>query len=98
MIRMETIEAKEKRLMEERARKVEEERRAAEEGKRKEEEEEEKENTTREREGSEGEENPSTLATTRTTEDLGLISYSEGITGPRSELNVNSMEGRFVRA
>lgn len=39
---------------------------------------------------------PSALATARMIEDLGLISYPEGITGPKPELNVNSTKGKFL--
>jgi translation initiation factor 4G len=38
---------------------------------------------------------PSALATARIIEDLGHISYPEGVTSPRPELNVNSKNGKF---
>ena len=37
----------------------------------------------------------SALATVRIIEDLNRISYPEGVTGPRPELNVNSKKGKF---
>ena len=39
---------------------------------------------------------PSALVTARIIEDLGHISYPEGVTGPRPELNVNSKNGKFM--
>jgi len=39
---------------------------------------------------------PSALATTRIIEDLGLITYPEGITGPKQELNVSLKKGKFM--
>ena len=39
---------------------------------------------------------PSALVTARTIEDLRLITYPEGFTGPKQELNVNSMKGKFM--
>lgn len=39
---------------------------------------------------------PSALGAARMIEDLGLISYPEGIVGPKPELNVNSTKGKFV--
>ena len=38
---------------------------------------------------------PSALATARIIEDLGHISYPDGITSPKVELNVNSKKGKF---
>ena len=38
---------------------------------------------------------PSALATARIIEDLDHISYPEGISGPKPELNANSKKGRF---
>lgn len=38
---------------------------------------------------------PSALATARIIEDLGHISYPEGVTSPKPELNVNSKKGKF---
>ena len=38
---------------------------------------------------------PSALATARIVEDLGHISYPEGIVSPKPELNVNSKSGKF---
>ena len=37
----------------------------------------------------------SALAAARMIEDLGHISYPEGVSGPKPELNVNSKEGKF---
>ena len=36
-----------------------------------------------------------TLAAARMIEDLGHISYPEGVNGPKPELNVNSKKGKF---
>ena len=41
---------------------------------------------------------PSALATARIIEDLGHISYPEGVTSPKPELNVNSKKGKFRQA
>ncbi|KAH9912525.1 eukaryotic translation initiation factor 4G1, eIF4E-binding domain-containing protein, partial [Fomitopsis serialis] len=38
---------------------------------------------------------PSALATARTIEDLGSVSYPEGIKGPKVELNMNAKHGKF---
>ena len=38
---------------------------------------------------------PSALATARIIEDLGHISYPEGVISPKPELNVNSKKGKF---
>ena len=38
---------------------------------------------------------PSALATARVIEDLGHISYPEGISSPKPELNANSKKGKF---
>ena len=40
---------------------------------------------------------PSALATARIIEDLGHISYPDGVTSPKPELNVNSKKGKFRR-
>ena len=39
---------------------------------------------------------PLASVTARIIEDLDLISYPEGITGPKQELNVNSKKGNFM--
>ena len=39
---------------------------------------------------------PSALVTAKIIEDLRLIAYPEGITGPKQELNVNSEKGKFM--
>jgi len=39
---------------------------------------------------------PPTSVTARIIEDLDLVSYPEGIAGPKQELNVNSKKGKFV--
>ena len=39
----------------------------------------------------------STLAAARMIEDLGHISYPEGVSGPKPELNVNSKKGLKVQ-
>ena len=41
---------------------------------------------------------PSALATARIIEDLGHVSYPDGVTSPKPELNVNSKKGKFRRA
>ena len=41
---------------------------------------------------------PSALATARIIEDLGHISYPDGVTSPKPELNVNSKKGKFRQA
>ena len=140
VVRMETVEAKEKRLAEEKARKAEGEKKAVEKKVRKAEEEKKAiEEEKRQRDGGVIESPifktspkrlgkilkealeidtpiakacsgpldlpnatrdmisapPSALAAARIIEDLGHISYPEGVDGPKPELNVNSRKGKF---
>lgn len=93
VVRMETVEAKKKRLAEEKEKKSALRKRSVEEMEKRVRE------AKEEWKAAEGERKnapPSALGTARPIEDLGYISYPEGVTGPNPELNVNSKKGKFM--
>lgn len=98
-VRMETIGTKKEGLAETKKKRLEQLKRLEEEGRKAKEEWKAAEKERRKK--AEGGENvvaapPSALATARPIEDLGHISYPEGVTSPNPELNLNSKKGKFM--
>ena len=93
VVRMETVEAKKKRLAEEKEKQLAVRKRSAEEMEKRVREAKEEWNAAEEERKNAP---PSALATARPIEDLSHISYPEGVTSPNPELNVNSKKGKFM--